>query len=280
MQPAEAVGKITDDPGVLYILDACQSVGQLPVDVRKIGCDFLSMTGRKYFARAARHRLPLRQARHDGAHIEPIFLDNHAAKWTDDNAYTTRSDARRFENWERYFAGVIGLKVAADQASELGVEAIWARLRELADGLRARLSTLKGLTLTDLGKVKGAIVTFAVCRRRPCCLAQCVAHPGDQRQRLDPVLLTPRSQGPRPGERHARLGACLQHRGRARPLRGGARRRLFGRLNAPAGRFPELAFGAPEAAHANHRHLQGARKRRKSAAGCASTRFLPAPIWP
>jgi cysteine desulfurase/selenocysteine lyase len=71
-------------------------------------------------------------------------------------------DAKRFENWERYFAGVIGLKVAADQANELGIDAIWARLRELADGLRGRLATLKGVTLTDLGKVKGAIVTFAV----------------------------------------------------------------------------------------------------------------------
>ncbi|HEX9523863.1 MAG TPA: aminotransferase class V-fold PLP-dependent enzyme, partial [Reyranella sp.] len=47
-------------------------------------------------------------------------------------------------------------------ANALGMEAIWARLRALADGLRARLSNLKGITLTDLGKVKGAIVTFAV----------------------------------------------------------------------------------------------------------------------
>jgi selenocysteine lyase/cysteine desulfurase len=119
------------------------------------------MTGRKYL-RGPRGTGFLYAKRATTAEIEPIFLDNHAAKWTDDNAYTTRDDARRFENWERYFAGVIGLKVAADQANELGMEAIWARLRELADGLRARLSTLKGVTLTDLGKVKGAIVTFAV----------------------------------------------------------------------------------------------------------------------
>ena len=126
--------------GVLYLLDACQSVGQLPVDVREVGCDFLSVTGRKYL-RGPRGTGFLYAKRATTAHIEPLLLDNHAARWTDDNAYTVRDDARRFENWERYFAGVIGLKVAADQANELGMEPIWARLRELADGLRTRLST-------------------------------------------------------------------------------------------------------------------------------------------
>lgn len=161
VQPAEAVGKITNDAGVLYLLDACQSVGQLPVDVKKIGCDFLSMTGRKYL-RGPRGTGFLYAKARTTSHIEPVFLDNHAARWTDDNAYTVVGDAKRFENWERYFAGVIGMKAAADQANELGIDAIWTRLRELADGLRDRLSTLKGVTLTDLGRVRGAIVTFAV----------------------------------------------------------------------------------------------------------------------
>jgi cysteine desulfurase / selenocysteine lyase len=161
VQPAEAVGKIANEAGVTYLLDACQSVGQLPVDVNKLGCDFLSATGRKYL-RGPRGTGFLYARQKTTAGIEPIFLDNHAAKWTGDNEYTTFENALRFENWERYFAGVLGLKEAVDQANELGMEAIWARLKELADGLRARLSRIKGVTLTDLGELKGAIVTFSV----------------------------------------------------------------------------------------------------------------------
>lgn len=161
VQPAEAVGKIVNDAGILYLLDACQSVGMMPIDVKKIGCDFLSATGRKYM-RGPRGTGFLYARTRSTSQIEPIFLDNHAARWTGDQEYTVIGDAKRFENWERYFAGVIGLKVAADQSNELGMEAVWSRLRELADGLRARLAKLGGVTLTDLGVVKGAIVTFAV----------------------------------------------------------------------------------------------------------------------
>ena len=157
VQPAEAVGKIVNDAGVMYILDACQSVGMMPIDVKKIGCDFLSATGRKYM-RGPRGTGFLYARARSTSHIEPIFLDNHAARWTGDNEYKVIADAKRFENWERYFAGVIGLKAAADQATELGMEAVWTRLRALADGLRMRLEPM---TLTDLGVTKGAIVTFA-----------------------------------------------------------------------------------------------------------------------
>ena len=171
VQPAEAVGKIVNDAGILYLLDACQSVGMMPIDVKKIGCDFLSATGRKYM-RGPRGTGFLYARTRSTSQIEPIFLDNHAARWTGDDEYTVIGDAKRFENWERYFAGVIGLKVAADQANELCMPAIWARLRELADGLRERLKTVPGVTLADLGVTKGAIVTFAVAGKEHVALKQ------------------------------------------------------------------------------------------------------------
>ena len=66
-----------------------------------------------------------------------------AADWQPDGTYTIRADARRFENWETYYAGKVGLGVAVDYALELGLDEIRARIDELARAAarRARASS-------------------------------------------------------------------------------------------------------------------------------------------
>lgn len=161
VNPAQEVGEIARSAGVLYLLDACQSVGQMPLDVEALGCDMLTATGRK-FLRGPRGTGFL-YARHDILdQLEPPFLDMQAAEWVAASRYVVRADARRFETWEMSIAGKLGLGAAVDYALKWGLEEIEARVMALADGLREQLSGITGVTLRDQGVKQCGIVTFTV----------------------------------------------------------------------------------------------------------------------
>jgi len=161
VNPAAAVGALARDAGVPYLLDACQAVGQLPVDVDALGCDFLSATGRKYL-RAPRGTGFLYVRRSRLAGLEPPFLDVHAARWAPGDRLEVRDDARRFESWEHSVANRLGLGAAVDYARALGADAIAARIESLASSLRAQLLEIPGLTLHDEGVERCGIVTFTI----------------------------------------------------------------------------------------------------------------------
>ncbi len=160
VNPAAAVGRVARDAGVPFLLDACQSVGQLPIDVEQIGCDFLTTTSRK-FIRGPRGigLVYVRAASLDK--LDPVVVDNHSTFVTD-TTITLRDDARRFETWEKSWANVLGFGAACRYALDTGVDAIWERIRHLGDLVRTGLVEIPGVTSFDRGAIKSGMATFAV----------------------------------------------------------------------------------------------------------------------
>ena len=159
VNPAKEIGKLAKSAGIPYLLDATQSIGQIPIDVKEIGCDALCGTGRKYL-RGPRATGFLYIRRELIEKLIPPFLDIHSATLTSPHTYKIRSDAKRFETWEQFMAGKVALGVAIDYALSWGIETIQKRIYKLASELRKKLAEIDGVMVTDEGKEKCGIVTF------------------------------------------------------------------------------------------------------------------------
>jgi cysteine desulfurase/selenocysteine lyase len=161
VNPAEDVGRLCRAAGVPLVLDACQSVGQLPVDVEAIGCDVLAASGRK-FLRGPRGTGFLYVRPELLPRLRPVQVDLHSAAWVAPERYEVRDDVRRFELFEANIAARIGLGVAVDHALGWGLDAIAARAAAMAEGLRACLEVVDGVTVRDKGARRSAITTFTL----------------------------------------------------------------------------------------------------------------------
>ena len=162
VQAAEAVGAICREAGVPYLVDGCQAVGQLPVDVERVGCDFLAATARKFLRgpRGIGFLYVSDRMLDSGAY--PMSIDMRGAGLANETTFELMPDARRFENWEFAYALLLGLGAAARYAVEVGVERGGARAIELAGIARTRLPAMPGVHLVEPGRRHSAIVTAAV----------------------------------------------------------------------------------------------------------------------
>jgi cysteine desulfurase/selenocysteine lyase len=159
--PVAEIGAIARKHNIVYLLDACQSAGQIPLDVQAIGCDLLAVTGRKYL-RGPRGVGFLYVRQQMLEKLKLSFFDGRTVTSVDQHGFVVRPNARRFEWYEKNPAVVLGLQKAVEYALNVGVDRIWQRVQSLALLFRKRLQGLDGIIVHDQGDVLCGIVTFSV----------------------------------------------------------------------------------------------------------------------
>jgi len=162
VQPVAEIGRRCRELELLYLVDACQSVGQYAIDVEQLGCDFLSATGRKFLRGPRGSGLLYVSDRALAAGYEPLFIDMRGARWVGPEDYRQVETAARFEDWEFSYATLLGSAAAIRYALTVGIDVIAERTPALGAALRERLAELDGVRIFDRGRRSCAIVTFTV----------------------------------------------------------------------------------------------------------------------
>jgi selenocysteine lyase/cysteine desulfurase len=161
IQNVEAIGTIAEEMEVPFIIDACQSVGEIPIDVSRLKCDFLAAAARKFLRGPRGVGFLYVSDRIAGRGAYPLYVDMRGADWTGPDTYALASGGRRFENWEFAYALVLGMGAAVRYAQHVG-DVTYSRPAALAARLRTLLGSVPGVRVTDLGRHRAAIVTAAV----------------------------------------------------------------------------------------------------------------------
>ncbi len=162
VQQLAPIGRACRQRDIPFLVDACQSVGQLDVSVMDLECDFLSATARKFLRgpRGCGFLYVSDRALEKG--LEPLFIDMRGAHWVAPDLYQPVPDARRFENWEFAYALIMGLGAAADYAIDVGIDVIEPLVKDLASYTRARLTEVDGVRLLDRGDELCGLVTVSL----------------------------------------------------------------------------------------------------------------------
>jgi selenocysteine lyase/cysteine desulfurase len=159
VNPVAPVVSAAHSVGALVMLDACQSVGQVPM--AGLDADIITGTGRKWL-RGPRGTGFLVARRRVLDRLRPRQVDLHSGVWVAPDRYELRSDARVFELWESNVADRLGLIAAFRYALSLGVGAIAAAVRDRGEYLRKGLAEVPGVTVHDLGAQRCGLVTFSM----------------------------------------------------------------------------------------------------------------------
>ncbi|HBS12791.1 MAG TPA: aminotransferase [Flavobacteriaceae bacterium] len=160
IQNIEAIGEICYNQKIIFLLDACQSVGQLSINVTKIKCDFLTATGRKFLRGPRGTGFLFISDRLLKNGFSPLMIDGGGAVWKAIDQFDILENAKRFETWEAPYALIMGFREAIRYANNIGLENIQSYNQKLMLRLRENLIGIQGVKLFDKGLKNCNILTF------------------------------------------------------------------------------------------------------------------------
>ena len=163
VNPVYEIGELAKEFDALYIVDACQSVGQIDIDVQKMMCHMLVASGRKWLCgpRGTGFMYIKKSTK-----LRPTQLDLASADLVFDNGNVidikVREDAKRFEIWERNISAMLGLSKAIDAALSTGIDLISKKIEENANRIREEIVRNSKLQLIGQKCSPSGIVGFYV----------------------------------------------------------------------------------------------------------------------
>jgi cysteine desulfurase / selenocysteine lyase len=146
--------------GVAVLVDGSQAAVHMPVDVADLGCDFYVITGHKLYGPTGSGALYVRRDRH--AEMRPFLGGGDMIREVGKDVVTYGDAPLKFEAGTPGIVQTIGLGVALDYMTGLGLEAIAAHERRLRDYARDRLRGLNWITVQGDAPDKGAIFSFTL----------------------------------------------------------------------------------------------------------------------
>ena len=160
INPMETIIELAHARGVPVLVDGAQSIPHIPVDVRKLDCDFFAFSGHKLYGPTGigilygktelLEQMPPYQS--GGEMIRSVTFEK--------TLYNILP--HKFEAGTPNIAGSIGLGAAVDYIESIGMERIAAYEKELLDYGTGRLSGIEGLKLIGTAREKGGILSFTL----------------------------------------------------------------------------------------------------------------------
>lgn len=170
--PVEAIGALCNERGVLYLIDACQSIPHIPIDVKRIGCDFLAFSGHKMCGPTGIGVLYLKSSH--AQQMSPALIGGGSI-----NTYRTRYDtlesctADSFPFSElphKWIAGTppiaetLGLSAAIDYLLAIGMDNLMQHDTQLLEQTITGLREIPGVVLfgPEQMALRSSIVSFNI----------------------------------------------------------------------------------------------------------------------